>query len=378
MLLTGALLFGAGAAGYWWFSSNSSFSGARKVETARIAASPESVSLKVPVPAEAVPVPLPARKPVSIIDSAEASTAPTDSVQVASLTEPTFFRNPDAAPGNLTAPASQAVSPAPPAAPALINEPPADDEVAAITEALSQTSAATPSVLRGSAGQPIALGLSAPVNHGDSAEVSVMIQGVPKAASLSTGSRIGGGTWVLDDNELDKLALLTGDDFAPGEFKLGVSFVKSDGKVPESRSITVVVEPVQSAAALPTYGLAAVNAGTTPSATASTSAVRGPAPGGTVPRQRTQTAAAAPQPAIPRDEEKVLLGRGRELLDLGDVSGARLILEHAARRGSKTAMVLLGNTYDPVHLNKLGVQGVQPDPDQASVWYERASRKADR
>ena len=387
MLLTGIVLFGSGA-GFWWYSSSSSDLATGKTET-RLVSNQENVALKVPVPAAAVPVPLPTRKPVSIVSTAEASTTPTDSVNVASLSEPSFFQNPDTLPGESISIDSPTVTPAPSAAPVSINEPPADDEVAAISEALTTPSAtapapvqaAKPSVLRGYAGEPIALGLTAPQRQPGSVEVSVMIQGVPKGATLSSGSRIGGGTWILDDSELDNLALLTNKKFTPNEFELGVSFVKSDGKVPDSRSIKVAVEQA---------GGPATNALSVPSPVDSSPAIiftpgtaPGPtAPASTVPRQRTQKAALEPQPTVqpaaPGSEESILLERGKELLDLGDVSGARLILEHAARRGSKNAMILLGNTYDPEHLNKLGVQGVQSDPDQALVWYERASRKADR
>jgi TPR repeat protein len=81
---------------------------------------------------------------------------------------------------------------------------------------------------------------------------------------------------------------------------------------------------------------------------------------------------------VPSAEEQKLLAQGREFIELGDIASARLVLEHAARLGSKAAMLALAKTYDPKHLAALGVQGVQPDINLANAWYERASRKADR
>lgn len=85
-----------------------------------------------------------------------------------------------------------------------------------------------------------------------------------------------------------------------------------------------------------------------------------------------------PKQQLSAEEEARFLKRGEELLKLGDVASARLVLEHAARRDSTLAMTALAKTYDPDYLAKLGVRGVKPDIDRAIAWYERASRKADR
>jgi len=53
-----------------------------------------------------------------------------------------------------------------------------------------------------------------------------------------------------------------------------------------------------------------------------------------------------------------------------------LLLEYAANSGNKQAMVRLGNSYDPEHLAKLGVRGVQPDEARAVHWYNRAAKSA--
>ena len=41
------------------------------------------------------------------------------------------------------------------------------------------------------------------------------------------------------------------------------------------------------------------------------------------------------------------IAKAEELLRQGDVSGARLLLEHASRQGSAVASFKLAETYDP-------------------------------
>ena len=79
-------------------------------------------------------------------------------------------------------------------------------------------------------------------------------------------------------------------------------------------------------------------------------------------------------PVITRQEIKTLMTRANALLENGDVAGARLLLEYAAQRGSRQAMIVMGNTYDPEHLASLGVHGVKPDQEQAAFWNDLAAK----
>lgn len=67
-----------------------------------------------------------------------------------------------------------------------------------------------------------------------------------------------------------------------------------------------------------------------------------------------------------------LLRRGDELLALGDISGARRLLERAEAAGSASAALRLAETYDPRTLPFLNARGLQPDPAAALAWYRRA------
>lgn len=341
----------AAAGGYWWFKTNPWLLDGTVIQDTAFSVAPptapagevrqESIEARVPAPPREVPTP--ARNEAGRMT---ASLAPAAAVP-----------EPDTA----TAPASGK-----PAAPV--------------------NAAAEPA--RAPAGSPIPIDLALPRSDGQ--EVSVMVQGVPQGVTLSSGSFIGGGTWVLTEQEAANLVLRTPASFNPQAFAVDVVFVKSDGKVPESRRIDIVVDPAHAPAPAGS-GLAAGDAAETPPApTPANVAVHSPASGGPAfegyedkPEPEEKSAEntgfpTAPPSTLSKEQEAKLLARGKEFMELGDVASARLIYGHAARLGSKDAMLALGKTFDPAHLASLGVRGVQPDQNQAHAWYERASRQADR
>jgi len=67
------------------------------------------------------------------------------------------------------------------------------------------------------------------------------------------------------------------------------------------------------------------------------------------------------------------LARGDELLEIGDIAGARLFYERAARTGNVPAMIALARTYEPEVLRQRGVIGLTADPARAQFWYGRAA-----
>jgi TPR repeat protein len=67
-----------------------------------------------------------------------------------------------------------------------------------------------------------------------------------------------------------------------------------------------------------------------------------------------------------------LLARGDRLLSIGDVTSARLFYERAADGGAGLAAVRLGETYDPVFLDRVHLRGVRADRGTALFWYRRA------
>jgi hypothetical protein len=81
---------------------------------------------------------------------------------------------------------------------------------------------------------------------------------------------------------------------------------------------------------------------------------------------------AAPR-ALTEPDAKHMLSRAQGLLQQGDISGARLVLERAAGRDDASAASLLARTYDPAQLRAWKVRGIRPDPDKARELYAKAT-----
>ena len=67
-----------------------------------------------------------------------------------------------------------------------------------------------------------------------------------------------------------------------------------------------------------------------------------------------------------------LLVRGDTLLSVGDVASARLFYERAVEAGGGLAAIRLGETFDPLFLDRLNLRGVRGDLGAALFWYRRA------
>jgi len=91
------------------------------------------------------------------------------------------------------------------------------------------------------------------------------------------------------------------------------------------------------------------------------------------PSGRADFAPSTPGPsAAPSAEAAGLLRRARELIDVGDIGAARLLLERAAATNDGSALFALAETYDPAALARWRVQGVRPNVDRARMLYQRA------
>jgi TPR repeat protein len=67
-----------------------------------------------------------------------------------------------------------------------------------------------------------------------------------------------------------------------------------------------------------------------------------------------------------------LLARGDALLSVGDIVSARLFYERAVDAGGGLAAIRLGETFDPLFLDRVHLHGVRGDPGAALFWYRRA------
>ncbi len=71
-------------------------------------------------------------------------------------------------------------------------------------------------------------------------------------------------------------------------------------------------------------------------------------------------------------EISLMVERGRVLFDAGDLAAARLFFRRAANAGDAAAALAMGATYDPDVLSKRFIRGIEPDAQEARMWYERA------
>jgi hypothetical protein len=75
----------------------------------------------------------------------------------------------------------------------------------------------------------------------------------------------------------------------------------------------------------------------------------------------------------PNDEMLRLRAQGLVALAGGDVAEARAFLERASEAGDARALLVLGDTYDPTTLARLGAIGIKGDVARARDYYARAS-----
>jgi TPR repeat protein len=86
----------------------------------------------------------------------------------------------------------------------------------------------------------------------------------------------------------------------------------------------------------------------------------------------------SPQPLPSADSRAGLLfARGLDAERLGDFSAARRYYLTAAQHGGAAAARNLGRLYDPAYLGQTALGGIDPDPELARRWYERAVRLGD-
>jgi TPR repeat protein len=66
-----------------------------------------------------------------------------------------------------------------------------------------------------------------------------------------------------------------------------------------------------------------------------------------------------------------LIKHGQKMVEVGYLAGARAYFKRAVEAGSGEAAVLLGATYDPAFIEKIGAQGIKPNLSEARAWFER-------
>lgn len=237
-------------------------------------------------------------------------------------------------------------------------------------------------------------------------QAMVLLQGLTSDFTLSRGRLFQSGIWAVPTAELSRLQIVASSRAAGSRLPVTVSLVTLDGVVQARSSLTLVVRE-------PSGGMetSAVTAPLASQMTGTASQVR-PTPGEMRPQasaeadrraaatlalatpedeEAASSAAATPtapaiapnaahgaapalaKPAISPREETDRLKSAEEALVLNDVSGARLILEYLARRGSSAGAYRLAQTYDP-DMARAGATGPGgPNKEKAAIWYAKAA-----
>lgn len=92
--------------------------------------------------------------------------------------------------------------------------------------------------------------------------------------------------------------------------------------------------------------------------------------------EKTPTSAEpSPTRTLTSSQLAAYVARARTLLALGDIAGARLLLEPAAAQEDTEALFALAETYDPLMLTRWRVIGPRSDDAMARMLYERAAKR---
>jgi Peptidase C39 family len=198
-------------------------------------------------------------------------------------------------------------------------------------------------------------GASVPVNTSTEAAriIAAPVPAEPQGASSPNAAK----TWVVQEPEvtstpatLQPAPLVAGDALSPA--------LASDASYGDANPTGMA--PAASA----------ISGGPAPSATTAPAA----------PSSVNQVSAATPAaPATGLTETRVsaadtaaLLARGDMLFSKGDLAAARLFYERAADAGEGRAALRLGETFDPVFLDRARLPGARGDLSTALSWYRRA------
>lgn len=192
----------------------------------------------------------------------------------------------------------------------------------------------------------LVVGYGAPHGQGEAAPLGValstassgamvLIDGLPAGATLNVGRSAGSSGWRLMASDLHNALIRPPQGFA-GAMDLSVVLRLADDGVADRKRVRLEW--------------------TAPAPVVATQAMKP----GFVFRN------------LDRDEIDALVKRGEDFIASGDLAAARLVLQRAAEGGDAGAALTLAGTYDPLVLEKLGVQGLSADVAKARTWYERA------
>ena len=207
------------------------------------------------------------------------------------------------------------------------------------------------------ANEPVSLAVN--VEHAATNE-SLLFDGLPQGTMLSAGAAVSPSSWQLSPDKLRGLYLYAPKDFV-GVMKTTVNLLGPDKRLLDSRAMQLkwISKPQQR----PPQPVVASAGNEAPVE------VRSNAAG-----IRSSTAPPVARAVRPIDpgEAALLMQQGREFLNAGDISAARVAFRRLADAGIPDAALAFANTYDPAYLAAHNVVGVLGDRALARTLYQRA------
>jgi hypothetical protein len=172
--------------------------------------------------------------------------------------------------------------------------------------------------------------------------VSVVIAGLAPGSTLGVGTPAAANAWRLASTDLERAAIRPPRGFV-GLMNLTLELRLADDTVVDRWGLQLE----WSGASAPAPAVSAVSP--VPAASAGSS-----------------------QRHLEASDIALLMTRGAELVENGNIGAARLMFQPAAEAGEAKAALALAQTYDPLVLEKMGAKGITPDVALAQRWYEKA------
>jgi hypothetical protein len=180
---------------------------------------------------------------------------------------------------------------------------------------------------------------------------NLTVAGVPAGTTVSPGRQLKSGLWQIEDAQLGSVTVHPAPGFT-GRMKLVLELRRADGTIVDR-------QPVR----LDWAGASRESPGMRPT---SVPIMVAPATAATNLVEHT------PVTPLSQHEISVLVDRGAEYLKAGQIAAARLALQRAADAHDPRGTLMLGATYDPIILERVGVLGLTADAETARIWYEKA------
>ena len=182
---------------------------------------------------------------------------------------------------------------------------------------------------------------------------NLTVSGVPAGATVSPGRQLKSGLWRIEAAQLGSVTVHPPPGFT-GKMKLALELRRADGTIVDRQPVRL------------DWVAASTDQASGTIRPTSAPIIMAPA------KAATNLAEHIPITPLNQREISVLVSRGEEYLKAGQIAAARLVLQRAADARDPRGTLMLGATYDPIVLERLGVLGLTADAETARIWYEKA------